>query len=507
MVKFLKKYHKWIGIISVFFILMFAVSGVLLNHRQMISGFEISRKWLPEKYHLKNWNNGAIKGTLPLSADSILMYGASGIWLADSLAEHIRPFDSGIRKGIDNRSFRALVKVGNTVFGIATYELYRLDTKSEEWQNYTEKLPAESSLTDLCAKQDTLFVVSRSHIFKSLPPYESFEEVPLYAATDYSPKVSLFKTMWILHSGEIFGLSGKLVVDMLGIIIIVITVTGLFLTLLRMFIRRRKKKQKEIEKLKNGWKFSLKWHNKLGYGLFVLLLFIVITGTFLRPPLLIPIARAKVSPIPYSTLDSENPWNEKLRTLRYDTFVDRWLLYSSDGFYEFANFKENPKPISKKPPISVMGVTVLEQKTAEIWLVGSFSGLYEWNAETGVVHNAFTGEIHEVKKTFGPPSFDNPINGYSDDFSTGAFAFDYNKGIVAMNKQTEILKMPKILTDAPISLWNTMLELHTGRLYTFLGVFAAFFIFFSGLFFLFILISGYIVYKRRHKKRKKKKRG
>ncbi len=484
---------------------MFAVSGILLNHRKAISGFEISRKYLPKKYHFKNWNNGAIKGSIKLSADSVLMYGASGVWLTNSRCENLVAYHRGMLKGIENRNMRAIVKTKNgTVFGCSTYELYRLDTKTNEWKTISDKISTEASFSDLCIKSDTLFVVTRSHIFKAAPPYSSFKRIHLPPETDYSPKVSLFKTIWILHSGEIFGIGGKLFVDFIGLIIIIITITGVSLTLFRIPIRRRLKKQKNAESLKNRWKFSLKWHNKLGIGFFFVLLFIVLTGTFLRPPLLITIARSKVSPIPYSTLDSKNPWHEKLRVLRYDSFADKWLLYTSEGFYTFSDFEEHPKPLVKKPPVSVMGVTVLEQKTDRGWLVGSFSGLYRWDSESGIVHNAFTGKVHKEQKSFGPPSFDNPINGYSDDFSTGEVAFDYAKGAVPINATRTFTTMPKCIGEAPISLWNVALELHVGRMYTFLGVLGILFVFFSGLLFLFILISGYIVYKRKHQRRKKK---
>lgn len=505
MVKFLKKYHKWIGIISIFFILNFAFSGVLLNHRQTISGIDVSRSWLPSSYHFQNWNNGAAKGTLKLSADSILLYGASGVWLTDSLCNHLEPYHKGMPKGIDNRNLRAIIKVdGKGIWGISTHKLYRLDRKLDCWENVTNSINPEAAFTDLCAKADTLFVVTRSHVFKTSPPYENFQKIELKAASDYKPSVSLFKTMWILHSGEIFGLPGKLIVDILGIIIVIITLTGLALTLIRIPIRRRLKAKQNAERLKDGWKFSLKWHNKLGYGLFVLLLFVVITGTFLRPPLLITIVKSKVAPIPYSTLDSENAWNEKLRTLRYNADSDKWILYSSDGFYEFNNFQAAPTPIRKKPPVSVMGVTVMEQVSAEEWLIGSFSGLYKWNAESGISHNAFTGELYKPKRTFGPPVMTNPINGYSKDFAIGGVAFDYAKGAVCLDANRQFPEMPFSAASAPMSLWHFALELHVGRMYGFfLGPLSGFFVFFSGLLFLFILISGYLVYKRRHKKRKK----
>ncbi|MBS9767395.1 MAG: PepSY domain-containing protein [Flavobacteriaceae bacterium] len=504
MVKFFKKYHKWIGIVSVFFVLVFAVSGILLNHRKGISAFDIARNYFPEKYHFKNWNNGAVKGSVKLATDSILLYGTSGVYLTNPQAEIFTPYHKGMAKGIENRTLRALVRTeSNAVFGCSTYELYALHKETDTWQPIATKIPTEDAFSDLCVKKDILFVVTRSEIFKAIPPYEVFTKIDLPASTDFANKVSLFKTMWILHSGEIFGLFGKLVVDFIGLIVVIITVTGLALTLFRIPIRKRKKKKKPVEILKNGWKCSLNWHNKLGIYFFFMLVFVVLTGTFLRPPLLIVIVRSKVAPVPYSTLDSKNPWHEKLRVLRYDAFSEKWLLYTSEGFYTFSDFTESPKPLIKKPPVSVMGVTVLEQKTEKEWLVGSFSGLYRWNSESGVVHNAFTGKLHEVKPTLGPPSFDNPINGYSADFLCGEVAFDYGKGAICLNANSQFAKMPHFFEHLPMSLWNIALELHTGRMYTFLGIVGVLFIFGSGLLFLFVLISGYIVYKKRHKKRKK----
>ena len=72
MKNFWKKYHKWVGLFFSFFILMFCFSGIVLNHRTLFSKAEVSRNWMPESYHYKNWNNGIIKGTLRLPDGKIL---------------------------------------------------------------------------------------------------------------------------------------------------------------------------------------------------------------------------------------------------------------------------------------------------------------------------------------------------------------------------------------------------------------------------------------------------
>lgn len=501
--KFYQKYHKWIGLSAIFFVLVFAISGILLNHRESISGLGVSRKWLPSEYHFRKWNNGAVKGTIKLSADSIIMYGACGVWLTDSVCSKLASFEKGMLKGIDNRNLRAAVLLPNkNIFGISTHRLYRLLPNTDVWQNISDSIKTEEFFSDLTIKNDTLYVVTRSSIFIAPPPYESFEETKLRRPSDYTEKVSLFKTMWILHSGEIFGLTGKIFVDILGIVVIIISITGLLLTLLRVPIRRKIKKNKNPVSLKRKWKFSLKWHNKIGYTLFFLLLFLVITGTFLRPPLLIPIAKAKVSPIPFSTLDSQNPWHEKLRMLRYDDIHKYWIMYSSSGFYKFKTIHDTPHPVMHKPPVSVMGTTVLDKANEKQWLVGSFSGLYLWSEADTLVFDAFTTQPHIVKKTLGPPVMSNPINGYSKDFAFGLVAFNYNEGAVCLQSNKRFPEMPPTVANTPISLWHLSLELHVGRIYGFLlGSLTGFFIFISGSFFIFVLLSGYIVYKRRHKKR------
>ena len=45
-----RKHHKWLGLGMTFFLLMFCVSGILLNHRQLIKEVNVSRKFLPSRY-------------------------------------------------------------------------------------------------------------------------------------------------------------------------------------------------------------------------------------------------------------------------------------------------------------------------------------------------------------------------------------------------------------------------------------------------------------------------
>ncbi|MGP1462432.1 PepSY domain-containing protein [Tannerella sp.] len=500
--RFFTKYHKWIGLFFTFFVLMFAISGVFLNHRRAITTWDVARSWLPKQYSYNNWNNGAISGTLPLSGGRVLMYGGSGAWMTDTLGRSPQPLIEGIRRGADNRNLRAVTQTaGGELFAVSPFCLYRLKENTNRWEEQSVTT-AHEAFTDVQVKDDTLFVVSRSHIYAAAPPYTTFERIQLQQPENYTSKVSLFRTFWLLHSGELFGTTGKTVVDTIGVLLIVLCFTGLIITLFKIPIKRRKKKGVNSPKLKQTWTFSLKWHAKLGYLFFILLLIITVTGMFLRPPLLIPIARAQVKPLPGSTLESDNPWHDKLRRLRYDDRQQGWLLSSGDGFYALPSLRSVPQKLTNTPPVSVMGVTVWQKNGADEWLIGSFSGLYRWNISEQAVYDYLTGEAVAPRRSSGRPSFKNAVSGFSSDFSQGEVWFEYAKG-ACMKEEVAFVPMPDALVDARMSFWNVCLELHVGRLYySFLRSLTDWYIFFAGLLMLFLVVSGYIVYRKRYRKKR-----
>lgn len=492
------RWHKWLGLFFTLFILVFALSGIFLNHRRALSTVDIPRSWLPQSYQYSNWNNASIKGSLKLSTDSILLFGGSGIWLTDSTFSFFEPFLRGIRKGADNQTTHNVVKTSSgDLFAVTTFDCYQYDFSQNCWMSHTPKIKTKERLVDIASCQDTLMVLSRSHGYVSQPPYEHFERIILADAAGEKPEVSLFKTLWTLHSGELFGSLGKLLVDFLGLITIILCLTGLLLFFTPQWIRKRRRAKKSTLALVRLFKGSLAWHNKPGSTLFYLLLILCLSGMFLRPPLLISIIRIKHRPLSFTTQDKTNPWHDKLRCIRYDEFRKEWLVYTSDGLLAYNNIRGIPTKIPHTPPISVMGLQVFEPRDSTTWLVGSFSGLFHWDRETGTSCDYFTGKKPQPPK-MGPPVIDNPISGFSSDFEK-EIVFNYFDG--AQSKMS-LPEMPKHLQQARMSLWHVCLEAHTGRIYTFLPeVLILLFIPISGILFFIILISGYMLYRKRHKRK------
>ena len=55
-----RKHHKWFGLVLGFFIVMFSLSGLVLNHPSVFSGVNVSRSVLPSDYLYDHWNRGLL---------------------------------------------------------------------------------------------------------------------------------------------------------------------------------------------------------------------------------------------------------------------------------------------------------------------------------------------------------------------------------------------------------------------------------------------------------------
>lgn len=500
-----RKLHKWPGIIIAIFAIHFAFSGIIMNHRSLFSGWDISRKWLPESYEYHNWNQAAVRGGLSIGEDSLLFFGNIGAWLKTN--QGYTDFNLGFPKGIDNRKINQLIRYNDRLVAATQFGLFQRPVKNGAWQKVPVPLH-EPRLIDLFVKQDTLMILGRSQLIKS-DGLKNFSVVTLPAPEGYTRKAGLFNTLWELHSGELFGLAGKLLVDLLGIVTILLSVTGLIHFFLPKLMRRRRKKTGTSGNLPATYKLNLHWHNIVGY-IFVLFLFINTTaGLFLRPPLLIPIVNSTVGIIPGSHLDNDNPWHDKLRRATWNQRLGIYIISTSRGFFVADESLHRPMiPFNSQPPVSLMGCNVLESTDSTKYLIGSFSGMFVWDVYNGQVNDFFTGNNYQAPTGMAKPVSDNMVAGYIRDEKNHQWVFDYNSGISAINNPDNWVMTEEIRKKSPVSLWNLALEIHTGRiLEPFIGMFYFLYIPFAGICVLMVLISGFFVWLLAHRKKKKAQPG
>lgn len=494
-----RKHHRWFGLTMSFFLLAFCLSGLLLNHRHLISDINVSRKWLPARYEFRHWNGGLLRSTLRLDDGRILAYGCNGIFLTDSAASSVADFNEGIPTGADFRQIRSVVATRfsssegyadrRALFAASPFALYRYGLHGC-WHTVDMKLADGEKLTDLAARGDTLVVVSRSHIYTSLPPYRTFRRVDLAPPADYEATATAFRTVWLLHSGELFGEAGVIAVDIIAVILIVVSLSGVLF-----WAAKKTRPSKSRMKLKaRTMKTALAWHDRTGRTTIAATLFICITGWCLRPPAMIPLALSRIPTLPGTTLRNSNAWHDKLRMLRYDSTCGDWLVSTSEGFYTLGAdlARAVPQRLKSQPPVSVMGLNVWQPAEGGRWLCGSFSGMYVWDRRQGTSTDYFTGTPAPAKA--GPPFGKKAIAGFSGDFAD-------NKGrkqqvVAEYYDGTPLIRQPEWMNRLPMSLWNAALEVHSGRM--FIGDIATYvFVFVMGLAAVWSLWTGYRIRRKK----------
>jgi hypothetical protein len=297
---------------------------------------------------------------------------------------------------------------------------------------------------------------------------------------------------------------GKLFVDLLGFVLVFLSLTGLFHFLFPKWISRLKRNGKSHAVQLAAKKWNLKWHNLIGYIFVIFLLANTTAGMFLRPPLLIPISSSRIGILPLSHLDTGNPWQDKLRRIAWSNNLQCYLIYTSDGFYfEDKKFKNELTYCTSQPMVSIMGCNVLKQLEPEAWLVGSFGGLFVWKPATGMVVDYFSGLPATIPHGIGRPVGQNMVAGFVTDCNGRSYWVDYNTGAHATDNGTPRMAMSsEIIAKSPISLWNAALEVHTGRIFEHLiGPFFLLYVPIIGLVLLMVLISGLFIWWLGYRKR------
>lgn len=502
----MKKLHKWPALVISVFVILWAISGVILNHRHTVAHLDVDRGYLPAEHRYQNWNNAAIRGSIIIDSVNIWYYGNVGVWQYNEDSKSWQDRRSGLSSGADHHKINCLLKTGDASYYCGSrFGLYKYNPSAEEWQLL--EIPHEDKhVVDLAETGDSLWVMTRSHLWK-MPlkgePVFSYAALPPPQA--YDNKVGLFKTLWVIHSGEIYGLAGKLLVDFVALAFVFLTLSGLIYFFFPGIIRKRKRKEKKVVALGRWNRFSIKWHNKLGIWLAAILLLTAFTGIFLRPPLLIAIADSRVGKIPFSVLDDGNPWYDQLRRILHDKENDQLLFATSNGIYSCTSgLDQEMIPVYPQPPASVMGYNVFEFTSEGHILVGSFSGLYLWDHMNGYIYDHIEGKPYVPVQGLAMPISANMVSGYHIDKYGQSWVFDYNHGANSLRHNQAFPAMPEIISSANMPLWNVALEMHTARLLKpIIGDFYILFIPLFGLSAILILISGIILWYRKYKRKHK----
>lgn len=466
--------HRWSSLTVSFFLVMFCVSGILLNHRELLRDYEIDRSLLPPFYRYDAWNGGLMRGTVRLSdGERVAIYGSGGIFLTDTTGSTFADYNRGLPLPAHYRNIRAMaVTADSTLYALSTTGLYRQVQPDTAWHSVDVPTAGDETFSDMIACSDSLIVLTRSRVYVSAAPGELFEAITLAPPAGKMPGETLFRRIWDFHSGQMFGAAGILAADLIAITIIFLCVSGIAIWLM---------KRSKTRRLHRTLRFSLKSHRAIGLWSLIFVALICVSGWCLRPPVLMALVSTETD-----APKKSNPWDDRLRMIRYDSHSQSWLLSTSHGFYRLDSLSGIPERMDSQPPVSVMGLTVFEPSGPGVWLCGSFSGAYLWDTMSGTVTDRFSGK--PVSPEPGPPFGKIPVAGYTRHLSDTPVIVTYDRG-------TDIIPMPDHLRTLPMPLWNVALEIHSGRIY-FGNPATYFFVFLIGLPVFWCLFSGYRISRR-----------
>lgn len=244
--------HRRSSLAVCFFLVMFCVSGILLNHRDCLREYGLSRSLLPPFYRYDSWNGGLLRGTvmLPGAPGQVAVYGAGGIFLTDTAATEFRDYTAGLPAPAHYRNIRAMAVASDScIYALSTTGLYRSAAPGTPWREVTLPALAGEAFSDLLVHGDSIIVLGRSQAYVAAAPDAPFRAVRIAAPADGVPGETLFRRVWDLHSGRMFGTAGILVADLIALVIIFLCLTGLVRWLVPAVVRRRKRRGQHPRRL------------------------------------------------------------------------------------------------------------------------------------------------------------------------------------------------------------------------------------------------------------------
>ncbi len=463
--------HKYLGLISLIYLMWMSLSGILLNHPDLIQHFSVPQSLLPPSYQMSNWNRGALNQLIfsRINPEIAFASGKTGVWKSEDGGRHFRDFNQGLPESPFYRKTNSLVLIENPdplLFAGTDDGLFVCNPTENNWQQLPLGQDRERIMKIVRVKQ-SLLVFTPSHLYVSeiSTDHLRFQPTNLIRDAELLKRVSLMKLFFDFHDGNIWDLPGRLLFDMAGLLVFFLCLSGVITWV---FPKRPRQKFKRIVSLNLSmpvFKFMFKYHLLLGIWVAALIGIIAGTGLFMRPPLISVIANASLPEAAYPGSLSQNPWDEKIQNAMVDERNDRIIIQASDGFWIGPSDLNSPfKQYDLDLPVFVMGATIFKPDDSGGIIAGSFGGLFRWDSNLKMTVDVLTGEEYSGESRFRPAEF--MITGYFTTPKGDTFITAHKQGLKSLGSSGLTIKMPdEIGQEYRMPLWNFLFELHNGRIF------------------------------------------
>ncbi len=465
--RYSKRLHKYVGLIGLLYFLIMAVSGVLLNHPSLIRDISVPQGLLPSGFRHANWDRMAMREVVFSEGERPMMFvgGKAGVWQSLDGGRSFEALTAGFPPSAYDRDTLCLLLTetaeSHFLYAGTRSGLYRYDFKGTGWQAIDSDHLGNVEIVDLVQRGDQILAWTPNgcYALKGAETAPVLHAVSLTSYASANPCVPLTRLLLRLHDGSVFGLSGRLFVDILGLALIFLCCSAIVIWFIPW-------KRKHFKKRRYGSRIFRTLHGyHLKFGIYVglFLVAIALTGMFIRPPFRQFIFGLD---LPARWMGEAGPaangWDSIARAV-YQPKDDSLLVASRDGFYKGpADFSRPFERLKIKVPVGGMGLNVLENIAHGRILIGSFKGLYVWDPATGGVTDiglnpsAGGGRARVRNRAVGAAVHRGELVLWAD----------YRAGVKMIRPGEQHPVMPPgIATNAGMSLWHFLFLVHNGRIF------------------------------------------
>lgn len=464
--------HQYIGLFLILFLIWSALSGIILNHPDLFSGISVPGWMVPAQYNTENWNRSSLVELLFLKSDPSTGFagGKKGVWKTVDGGRTFSRMSEGYSESLYYGKVNDLLLVeepGNSpqLFAATFGGLWVSDPLQGKWEKV---FPPEGhrEVKKILKIGNRLVLFTDSSAWSSdgfSRPYR-FAENPLKREGETrAERVSLVRLFFDLHGGHAWGLAGRVLFDLMGLLIVFLSLSAFYIWY---YPKKWKRRKPDAPGGRKAYGFFYRYHLKLGIWAAVIFLLIGVTAFFMRPPFLAVIAMGDVDRAVYPGAFPDNPWDGKIHNALYLEEKGEVLIEASDGVWAGGSslndeFRKTRLPVL----VFVMGATVFEADPAGGVLLGSFNGLFHLPGDGRAV-DKLSGKTVRFVSPVRPA--DQMIAGYFRTPAGEEFITAFDQGIIPLNGAPlngRFSQPPELSRDRRLPLWNYMFELHNGRIF------------------------------------------
>jgi hypothetical protein len=469
--------HKYVGLFLIVFLLWESVTGVLVNHVDLLGSLSTPTWLVPRGYWPVNWNRATLRTMVFSERNPEVAYaaGRSGVWKTTDGGKSFHGMTQGFpRSGYYRRTNSVLLleKEQEDVLLAATNKgLYACNPEDGAWQPVPLGEPLDAAQAIVRIDERVLvFTSSRAYEATLSPLPLRFGEVPIEALPSdeirAGERTPLRSFLFYVHSGQILGLPGILMSDAVGIALFFLTFSSAFIWYYHWRRRRGEEQHRHLAGFGHRlFCFLDKYHWEVGIWTSALLLLVGLTSVFLVPPLQRPIEKILL-PSRWAEPHHESPFTRAIAAAAYDAREKRVLLVAGEKLFAApADLSEPLARLDLHVPLAGMEPAVRTDENGDL-ILRSFRGLYRVQHSSGVAINMVTGEpaSQQSRLELG----EVVAGGYFRTPEGEEFVTDFFRGLRPLNgaELKGRFEMPQALRDNHrLPLFTFVFLLHNGRIF------------------------------------------